>query len=181
MENPLLDHNVGAGESLVGVLAARHDPVERLVVGRVLVELRCVRAHRLFRVDHRRKRIVVDFDELQRVLGRVAILSNHHRHGVPLVPYRVVCDREMLDRLEVGVWKQPRAWNGGERGVDIRAREHGYDAVHPSGGAGVYACDLRVSVRAAQNGRVGHARQHHVVGVGRLARDEPRVLPAAYP
>ena len=180
VEYPLLDHHVGAGEGLVGVIAARHHPVERLVVGRVLVELRGAIAHCLLGVDDRRKRVVLDLDELQRILGCVAVLRNHHRHGVPLVPHRVVGDREMVDRLEVGVREQPRAWDGGERGVDVRARVHGHDAVHRRGGARVYARDLRVGVGAAEDGRVGHARQHHVVGVGRAARDEPRVLATPY-
>ena len=40
-------------------------------------------------VEHRRERLVVDLDRLERVGGLVAVARDHHRHGVPDVAHLV--------------------------------------------------------------------------------------------
>ena len=60
---------------------------------------------------------------------------------------------------------------------DVSAGVHGEHAGRRLGGVGVDAGDTGVGVGASQDGRVDHARQLDVVGVGGLAGDQARVLP----
>ena len=180
VQDALLDHHLRGVERRVYV-SARHDPVERLVVRRVLMELGSALVHRLVRLHDHRQRLVVHLDQLQRVLCGVPAVRHHDRDGVSLVSDHVVRDRRMVDRLEVRVRYQPCAGDGVELGVDVRAGEHGDYPVHRGRGRHVDRLDPGVCVRAAQDGRVRHAGQRDVVRVACGARDQPRVLTAAYP
>src|SRR6185436_256890 len=59
---------------------------------------------------------------------------------------------------------------------DVRADEDSMDAGHRLGRARVDRADVRVRVRAAKDGQVGHRLQLDVVEVAALAGDEARVL-----
>ena len=115
------------------------------------------------------QRLVLDVDQLERVVRRVLVGRDHERDLLALEPdlvsgehgLRVVGDRRHPrepERLEV--------LGGDDRGdVGVRERPRGVDRDDP-----------RVRVRAAEHGAVDHPRQADVVEVGALAADEARVL-----
>ena len=180
---PLLDDGVGdgdfgAGESGVGVAPGGY-PVERLVVGRVLVELGGVGVHRHFRVDVGGEGFVVHGDEFQGVFGLVAVLGHHHGHGVAYVADGVFGDGGVGDGLHVGIGDDPGAGDGVENAVGVGAGVDGQDAGGGFGGGGVDAAYAGVGMGTAEDGGVDHAREFDVVGVGGLAGDEARVFAAA--
>ena len=67
-------------------------PVEDVVVGLaldVVADDGGVGVERLAGVDHRRQRLVLDVDQLQRVACRVAVLGDDERHLLTLVAHLV--------------------------------------------------------------------------------------------
>ena len=137
--------------------------------GLVVADQRRVGVERLARVDDRRQRLVLDVDQLERVVRRVLVGRDHERDLLALEAdlvarehgLRVVGDRRHPrepERLEV---------LRGDDGGDVRVRERL---------RGVDRDDARVRVRAAQHRPVDHPGQPDVVEVGALAADEARVL-----
>ena len=167
------DDGVGLGEGAVGgrLVAGLPGRAREVVAlaGLVVADQRRVGVERLAGVDDRRQRLVLDVDQLQRVVGRVLVGRDHERDLLALEAdlvarehgLRVVGDRRhprQAERLEV--------LGGDDRGdVGVRERPRRVDRD-----------DARVRVRAAQDGAVHHARQPDVVQVGALAADEARVL-----
>ena len=164
---------VGLGERtvrrrLIAGLPGRAREVVALP-GLVVADQRRVGVQRLAGVDDRRQRLVLDIDQLERVVRRVLVGRDHERDLLALEAdlvarehgLRVVGDRRhprQPERLEV--------LGGDDRGdVGVRERPRGVDRE-----------DARVRVRAAQDGPVDHPRQPDVIEVGALAADEARVL-----
>ena len=185
-DQPLVDdalleddaRGLGLLEGGVDVTAA-HDPVERLVALDVGVELWRVGFGRRFRIDHRRQRLVVDLDQVERVVGLIAIVGDHHRDDVAGVADDLLGDARIGGDLQVGIGEEPGAWHRLQRAVDVGA---GVDGQHPRRGdrlGGVDLRDLGVGVRAAQHRGVHHAGQRDVVGIRGASGDQPRVFPAA--
>ena len=182
-DQPLLNdavrhHDLGVLEGGVDV-ATRHHPVERLVARDLLMQLRGARLRRGLRVGHRRQRLVIDLDQLERVLGGVSVLGHDHRDDVADVAHHVLGDAVIGGDLQVRVGEQPGAGGRLDRAVRVGV---GVDGDHPGRRrrrARVDRPDPGVGVRAPEHGGVHHAGQRQVVGVGRRAGDEPRVLPAA--
>ena len=168
-----VDDRVGLGEHpvrrrLVAGLPGRAREVVALS-GLVVADQRRVGIERLARVDDRRQRLVLDVDQLERVVRGVLVGRDHERDLLALEAdlvarehgLRVVGDRRHPrepERLEI-----LRRDDGGDVGVRERLRRVDRD-------------DARVRVRAAQHGSVDHPRQPDVVEVGALAADEARVL-----
>ena len=171
----LADRYGGISERRVGVAAGGH-PVERLVVGGVLMELGRDVAQRILRVDDGGQRLVVNLDQLQRVLGLVAVLRHHHGHSVAYVAHHAGCNGGIRDGFQVGVGDGPGAGYRVEHAFNVCARVHGQHAGCAFGRVGVYAADASMSMRAAQDGGVYHAGELDVVGVRGLAGDQARVL-----
>ena len=182
-DQPLLDDAVG--EDDLGLLeggvdvATGHRPVERLVTRDLVVELGCPVLGRLLGVDHRRERLVVHLDQLERVLGSIPVLGHQHRDDVTHVAHHVLREAVIGGHLQIRVGEQPGAGGWLQRALGIGV---GVDGDDPGGGrrlGGVDRRDFRVGVRTAEHDGVHHAWQCQVVGVGGGAGDEPRVLPAA--
>ena len=178
LDDGVANDYVGLGEGRVGVATDGY-PVESLVVGGVLVKLRRAFRHRRHGVDHGGQRLVADVDQLQRVLSLVAGLRHHHGNGVALVAHHVLGDGRVGHGLHVGFRRNPGAGDGRQRALGVRAGVDRDDAGRGRGGGCVDASDASVSMGAAQDGGVHHAGQDYVVGVGRAAGYEARVLTAA--
>ena len=98
-----LDHDVGLLERRVDV-AAGDRPVERDVVRRFGVQLRRARLRRLLRVDDGRQRLVVDVDQVERVVRLVRRLGDDDRDGVADVADDVLGDaRDRAPIFKFGV------------------------------------------------------------------------------
>ena len=106
---------------------------------------------RLERVEHDRQRLVLDLDQVARVLGDVAVLGDHGRDRLAVVAHLLDRDQVLDDRA------------GAERGErrrvlgDVGAGHDADDARQRLGLRGVDRDDARVRVRAADDRGVRHA------------------------
>ena len=149
---------------------------ERARVGDVRAELlvheRRAVLPRLERVEHDRQRLVLDLDQVARVLGDVAVLGDHRRDRLAVVAHLLDRDHVLDDRA------------GAERGQRRRALGDvgaGDDAITP-GSASAFdvsmrtmracACGLRTIAACAMLGELD------VVDVAALAAQEARILDA---
>ena len=137
--------------------------------GLVVADQRRVGVERLAGVDDRRQRLVLDVDQLERVVRGVLVGRDHERDLLALEPDLVSGEHGLR---VVGDRRHPRepqgleVLGGDDRGdVGVRERPRGVDRD-----------DARVRVRAAEHGPVDHPREPDVVEVGPLAADEARVL-----
>ena len=175
---PILEHVIRLGESGIDVAALLrngHQLISR--VGRQVAlrpDLRRVRLERRFRIEHEGERLVVDVDQLQRVLGRVSIDGCDRRHRIADEPYGVVegVTAVLGDLLDFVVVLLP-AGNpaGAPHDLAVLVRDDGFDAGQRARLRRVDADDPRVRMRTAQHACVQHSRQPDVAGVLRFAGD----------
>ncbi len=121
--------------------------------------LRC--SQRLFRVGDRGQRLVVDFDQVERLLGRPLVPRDHRGDGIAHVPHLLAAQRLLVlaDRQDA------------ELAADVAPGEHEVDARRRFGLAGVDATDPRMGVWRSQELAVQHARKFDVIGKDRTTRD----------
>ena len=177
LDDRLLDHDIGLGKRFVDVAAPGDRPVERLVARDLGVQLGRAVGGSLLGLDHGIQRIVVDLDQVQRVVCLVTGLGDHDRDDVANVPNGVPSDAVIVGDRQPRVGEQPGTRRGSDLSLGVRADVNRHHALRGGGLRSVDAVDAGVSVRAAQQGRVQRARQSDVVGVARAASDQPRVLP----
>ena len=112
--------------------------------------------HRLFGVEDGGQHLILDLDQIQRLLG-MSQLETAATAATPSPRKRTLSAEDVLV-----VDQRAGAWLGlaGVRHVrHIETREDGRDARQALGPAGVDADDAGVGVRAAHHGRMQHARQ----------------------
>ena len=177
LEDGVFHHHIGGGEGRVGI-APLCNPVERLVVGGVLVYLRSAWLHGFIGADHRRERFVVHIDQIQSVFRLVTVLGHHNCHRVTLIPDHIFSDSRMIDRFHVDIGWHPSAGNGVQHAFGVGACVHRHHSWRCFGCGGVNAVDLGVGVRATQHGRVEHPWELNIVGVGCAAGYQTRVFTA---
>ena len=171
----------GLGERCIdrGLVAQR--PCVALVSGCTIVDLRRAGFQRVDRIDHSRQDVVIDVDQLRRILRLVGRLGDHHRHAVADVAHLALGQqrvRRLLHRLPVGAGDQPTARQAVDPGQVI-AR---IDSDHTRRSLRLAHVDLayfRVRVRGTQEVRVSVLRWIDVVGVLAGAGQEADVFLAA--
>ena len=159
---------VHVGDAVVGLALVVADD------GRIGIE-------RLLRVHDRRQRLVVDLDQLQRVLGDVAVLGDDEGDLLALEAdlvggqhsLRVVGQRRHPGEV---VTEQGRTRDA----LEHLARDDRDDAGQRLGRRRVDRQDARMRERAAQDRAVQHAGQVDVIDVVALAPDEALVLHALH-
>ena len=120
--------------------------------------------HRLVHAQHRRQRLVLDLDQVERVLGDVRVDGADRGHGVARVERLVGGEHVVADPLERSE-RLPEVDHVAVDPREVRVRDDGLDAVQRERLRGVDAHDPRVRMRAAQDAPVEHARQAHVDAV----------------
>ncbi len=165
------DHDVGVGEILIE-RPEREFTMHCYVGGPALRMEHGVAGcrDRGLGIDHRRQLLVVDLDQLERVLGDIAALGGDDRDRLADVAHAVERHAALLDR---------RIGETGQGPGDLGDVGAGHDQGHARQRlcpADIDRLDARVRVRAAQCCRVQHVRQHDVVDVAALAGQEARVL-----
>ena len=182
VHDALLHHDVGALEGRVHV-AAPEFPLEGDVPWGAGVNLRGALLARAIGHRHRRQRLPLNGDQLRRVEGGVLAVRDDHRDGVSHVAGHIGAQGHVRDHGEVlhhpgdvlVLAEIPSARQRVDPG-HVLAREDRHDARVLEGFRRVDLPDLRVRVRAPDEGRVGHARQLQVVHVVALAGHEARIL-----
>ena len=173
IDDVAFDNGVGLGERAVGgrlVAGLPGRAREVVALARLVVaDQRRVGVERLAGVDDRRQRLVLDVDQLERVVRRVLVGRDHERDLLALEADLVAREhglRVVGDRRHPGEPERLEVLGGDDSGdVGVRERPRGVDRD-----------DARVRVRAAQHRAVDHPRQPDVVEVGALAADEARVF-----
>ena len=157
----LLEHVRGGAECGIRIaddlLQARRD-----VVGHVVMDPWLARFGRHTKVNNRRQRLPVDFDQISRIFSDVAILGDDHRDRLADVADLVHCQWALRPAMrQVGMRHDERrglvelAQIGGRihrPHAGLRPRPGNVDPDNPS-----------VAVRAAQDRRVEHTRRIDVV------------------
>ena len=171
---PVPHDDVGLGEVTLDVAE-----VEGALVGAVrfqgLVHQRGAVGQGALRVGHRRQRLVLDLDELQRVLRQVTAVRDDDRDALADVPHLLRRQAAPGVPRRVGAEVGHRIAQFGGLG----ASDH---RVHAGCGLGLVGLDPHdpgVRVRAAQHGRVQGAGGDPVGDVAAAAEQELRVLDAA--
>jgi hypothetical protein len=163
---------VGLGEGPVGRVLVACLPVVHVVIRLpflLVADQGCVGRGRLLRIRHGVERVVVDLDQLERVLRDVGRLGDHAGDLLALVAHLVG------DEHGLRVARQRRHPGEVVLGHQL-AGDDGDDTRQRSGGRGVDRRDSSVGVGASQDLHVEHPGQRDVVEVLALAPDEARVL-----
>ena len=125
------------------------------------------------RIDHDRKGLVVDRDQVCRAFRRIARVGDDRSDGIACIACLVGRDRHVLRSIHAR--NADEHWQHAGR-LEVFPRQNGDHAWLFLRGPRVDPADPGVGVRAPNKGEVRHALEHHVVGEGPLARDEARVL-----
>ncbi len=125
------------------------------------------------------ERLVLDLDQLARVLGGVAAVRHHGGHRLADEPRAVAGEQGEVAAAKLGVRRHHGERAG--RGAEIVERDHVDDSRMLAGARGVHAKDARMRVRAAQEHDVQHAGQGDVAHVAPAPGEQPRVFLAQIP
>ncbi len=169
--HPVGDDDVGRGHVAVDV-AEVEAPFEGAVGPQGVVQHGGVVLERGEGVDHRRQLFVLDVDELEGVLGEVAVVGDHDRDALAGVAHLV--DRQGTP--DVGLRVRAEV---GQRVEQLRRPGPGDDGVHPGsafGLGGVDRGDAGVGHGAAEHRGLEHPGQRHVADVAAPTAQELRVL-----
>jgi len=175
VDEPLLDHDLRLAECLIGRVRVAYRPIHDDVAGCVLVQLDRTLGNRLFDVDDDVERLPVDFDQLERILGRVLALG--HDRGDTGAGEGDAIDLERPRRVDE-VLDTPRLPRARQRRqvLEVLSGEDGDDTRSGGGLRRVDALDPGMRVRGAEDRHLGHPRQLEIVEVLRGAGDQARVL-----
>ena len=125
-----------------------------------------------------RQGLVVDLDQLGRVLGDVAVSGDHDRHGVADEADLVHGQRRHLGRPDAGDGRchaQHRRVLG-----EVGAGQHGHHAGQCSRRRGVDRADAGVGVRAPDEADGERVLDRQVVEIAALAQEEAAILLARH-
>ncbi len=150
------------------------------VVGTLVPHRRAAGRRGVRRPGHGRQRLVLDPDQLGRVLGLRVGLRDHQRDGVADVSHPVRGEAAMRrgeHRRAVGTLARERHRHRAEPVArEVGAREHREDAGRRRGRGRIDRPDPRVGVHRAHDDGVGLAGKVHVRVEAALAAQEPDVL-----
>ncbi len=154
-------------------VAVAERAVARDVAAQPFVQHGAVGLQRIGGPQREGQRLVLDFDQLQRVLGEVAVRRNHHRHRLADIAHLADRDRPALD-VGPHACKQRRT-----KVRHILGRDHRRDALRGARGTRIDGTDHGMRMRRAQHGGVQRARRHrNVIDVAPAPGQQRSVLDA---
>ncbi len=160
VEEDVLEYVVRFGQCLLDVAE-----LERLIamdVARlaIVVNARLRMRQPFFWRRDRRQSLVFHFDQSERLGGRLFVFRDHRRHRVADIAHALRRERVLVLRHR----------HDAEGDGEIAAGQHQLHARIALRARDVDRFDQRVRMGRAQQLRVQHARQRHVIGVAQLAR-----------
>jgi hypothetical protein len=175
VDDPLLDDHVGVAEGGLDVPTAER-PLEHRVGAELVVDDRRAVLERLLGVDDDGQRVIVDDDLAGRVDDGVLVGAEHDGHRLADVADLVAGQRPVVGDPHLDARREEDHRRRRGQALHVRVGVHGHDPRLLARGLGVDREDPRVRLGRPHDGGVQHPRQHHVVGVGRPAGDQPGVL-----
>ena len=151
-------------------------PDVALVRLEIVVDERRIGVERLGDVGDRRERLVLDLDELGRVLRDRPRLGHDHGDAVADVPCLVEGEREVRRHPDLFGYRPGAGQRAGPVGGELGTAEGGDDTLNLAGRGEVDLADPRVRVRAAHDREPDLAGQVDVVDELAVAGDELPVL-----
>ena len=137
-------------------------------------------AERVFQIDDRGQRLVVDDDSVHAVARRVARAGNHDRDDVTDIAGLLCRDREVLGVLHVRRHRPRARHRLGPRVAKIGTGQDGFHPRERERAGRVDRSDTRVRVRAAHHPEKARAGDHEVVDITGLARQQARIFLAPH-
>jgi hypothetical protein len=174
----LAEDVVGLAEGRLHV-APLEGGVEDPVVLQLVVDAGGARAQGRLSIQQGREDLVLHFHELAGVLGHGAGEGGHGHHGFAHVADAVQGQGVLRAGPHTLVVVEDAAPGGATAGR-LRPGEHGHHPGVPAGPLRIHSHEAGVGVGAADEGDLHHPRQMHVVHVGAVAREDPRVLHAVH-
>jgi hypothetical protein len=173
VDDAQLDDLVGLVRGL-RVVAAAHLVDGGDIAGDIVMKLRCTVADGGDLVDHCGQRLVVDVDQINRVVGFGKRLRDHQRHAF-------ADEAHAIDRNDVAVRnlrsrQHPVGSDGADLAVKILPRQSEPDSRRGASRAEVDISDIGMGVRRSQDRGVEHAGQLDVVDISALAGQEPKIF-----
>ena len=173
MEAPF-DHDRGRGHAALRLAGALHVAGQQVGGQRLGVQHRRVGGERAERVGHVRQRLVVDVDQLQRVLGEGAAGRDHAHHRLALVDRLVARERVIGQQRRAGHGPQHRQRLA--RGPHVGAGQNVPDTGEGARLAHVDRADRGAGEGAAADRHLKLMGQLHVVGEEAVAPQQAVVL-----
>ncbi len=167
-------HHVGGGRERARRVALAQGAVQHAIAVDAREERGRAIRHRAFRLGQSGQRLVLDLDQVERVVGRVDVLGHHRGHRDAGRVHGVLGQDRMGRHAHVG--HQPIHRHRGEVG-GVLSGHHQQHARRAPRRLDVEARDAGVRVRGAEQGHVDAAWRPHVVHVGARAGEEPVILP----
>ena len=131
------------------------------------------RIERRHRIDHCRQRFVIHVDELERVLGEIAVAGDHHRDRLADIAHAIDRNRPAFDR-RLDADREAR-----RQRLDLGAGDHGDNAGRPPRGGQVDRADVGMRMRGAKNSGVTRARRYaDIVDEAAAAGEQRQVFDA---
>jgi hypothetical protein len=171
-----LRHSHGRFRKRLVDVAGRERPLEAAVRVELVVNERRAVGKRFGDVGHGRQRLVLDLDELGRVLRQRAAVGDDDRDRVAGVARLVARQRPMVRDLDLCRHRPGTGQSSRDVAGDILARVGGDDSLGGDRLRGVDAHDPGMREGAADERHPDHPRDGQVVDVAPLAGEELRVL-----
>ena len=156
-----LDDHIGFGKAALDVPVPYLDVLEQIAVFPLLVHNRRVGLGGFNRPRDHRQRLVVHFDQFQRLRGDLFGIRRHNRHRIAHIAHFFRRQHRPIV-VDQAVNVVPR---------NVLMGQHGVNAWERFGFAGVDARDARVRIGGAQCASVKHPLENVIVGVLGAPRD----------
>ena len=162
----------GRGKSGIGIAVGEQALAHQIAADRLVKKGRIV-GERRFRIDHRRTLAVLDLDQVEGILGDVAVGRDGESHRLSDVAHAINCHGARLHRSA----------NAGDQGVDdgqkVGSRDDGHDAGKGRRRRDVDRENIRMTVRRAQKGGVqGICPEGQIVHIASAPGKEGGILDA---
>ena len=172
--HPRLHDHRGAGER-GGRIAHLLPPLRHDITPDLIVHDRRPRGDRPLDVDHRGQRLVLDANQVERIVRPIRIVRHHDGHRLPHESHPI--PRQHRDTARNGQRGMRRInRNRPPDGPQIRRREDPDHPGRPPRRRRVDRDDTRMRMRRPQHRRMQAARHAQIIDELPRPRDEPRIL-----
>ena len=169
-----LDDDLGGGHAILRIARAVHVAGQQVRGQRLGMQNRRVVGERAQRVRHMRQRLVVDVDEVQRVLCNRAARRDHAHHRLALVDRLI--RRQRVVGQQRGAGHRPQHRQRPARGPHVGTRQDVTDAGHGAGLGHVDRANRCAGERTAAHRHLKLVGEVHVIGEETVAPQQTIVL-----